>query len=255
MEYNLYMHVNSITNEKYIGITKDIKKRFSANGEQYNPKGKFNSRFYNAISKYGWEAFQTEILESGLSFKDACEKEISKIKELKEKGEVLYNISKGGNGGVIYEEHPKGMKGKPQTKYQKHNHKQWASVKENNCMTNGSVIWGETHEHPKGMKGKKHTEEHKKRISEMMKKKHPHAERYKVIFPNGTEKHYIGLNNLSKDLGISNTFARKVYRSGKPFKLSEKATSNKEILKKLEGMQIIKDNTEVIKGIKEPLKP
>ena len=255
MGYFLYLHKNKVTNGKYVGITKDPKKRFSGEGTQYKPKGKCVSRFYNAILKYGWESFETEILESGLTFEEACQKEIDKIKELKEKGEVLYNIADGGNGGLIYAEHPKGMKGKPQTEHQKKSHREWASNKENNCMTNGSVIWGETHEHPKGMKGKKHTSEHKKRISEMMKNNHPHADVHKVIYPNGNEKSYKSLSQLCEDLKISTPFARKIRRSGEPFVLSEKVTSNREVLEKLEGIRIIKDNTEVTKGTKEPLVP
>ena len=64
MSFNLYVHTNKITNEKYIGITSQkCENRWGINGNGY----KLQPKFYNAIQKYGWENFKHEILYQNLS--------------------------------------------------------------------------------------------------------------------------------------------------------------------------------------------
>jgi group I intron endonuclease len=56
--YKIYCLTNLITNEKYIGVTKQkMIRRFKA-GKGYKPTTKINL----AIQKYGWENFDYEIL-------------------------------------------------------------------------------------------------------------------------------------------------------------------------------------------------
>lgn len=93
--YTVYMHVNKINNKKYIGLTKDIKRRWSCNGAEYRKQylGK-------AIEKYGWENFEHVILYQGLSRNEACQKEIEMISYYNTSDKNLgYNISPGGEDG------------------------------------------------------------------------------------------------------------------------------------------------------------
>lgn len=56
--YKVYCLTNTITNEKYIGVTKQqLEKRFKA-GKGYKLKTKINL----AIQKYGWKNFKCKIL-------------------------------------------------------------------------------------------------------------------------------------------------------------------------------------------------
>lgn len=68
--YCVYMH--TVPNGKvYIGITSQEPSRRWRKGEGY----KTNKAFYFAIQKYGWENINHEILYSGLSKEEACDKE------------------------------------------------------------------------------------------------------------------------------------------------------------------------------------
>lgn len=218
------MHHNKFNGKVYIGITNNPKRRWRHNGIEYKPPKTENQNgrmFWNAIQKYGWKSFEHIVLEKKLSFEEAIEREKHYIKlynsSNKDHG---YNISLGGNGGLVYSEHPRGMKGKPQTVHQKISHKIWASNKDNNCMTNGLVVWGLTHDHPKGMKGKKHTEEHKKRVSENFSRgKHPNAR--KIITTIGDQELEFGcIGDCLEHFGISTTIFYKLVKSGKPFVVS-----------------------------------
>ena len=90
----VYCHTNKINGKKYIGITcKEPHKRWS-NGNGY--KGQ---KFYNAITKYGWDSFEHEVLFNELTLEEANKKEIELIKKYnttnKNNG---YNRSNGGDG-------------------------------------------------------------------------------------------------------------------------------------------------------------
>lgn len=170
--YCVYIHRNKINNKAYCGMTNNIKARWRNKGIAYKPyKGDTSNRlFWNAVVKYGFESFEHVILYDNLTFDEACEKERQVIKELNLNNRSYgYNIAEGGNGGHIYSEHPKGMKGKSHSEKWKKEHSEWALLDDNNCMRNGVVIWGETHEHPRGMLGKHHTKEHNMLVSEKLK--------------------------------------------------------------------------------------
>lgn len=92
--YKVYCLTNTITNEKYIGVTKQkIYGRFKA-GKGYKPTTKINL----AIEKYGWKNFKYEILFECDDKELAGEKEKEYIKMFNtvEKG---YNNASGGFKG------------------------------------------------------------------------------------------------------------------------------------------------------------
>lgn len=95
MSYCVYCHTNKINGKKYVGITSQKPEKRWGNGNNYVD----NTYFYKAIKKYGWEEFSHEILFTGLSRKDAQDKEIELIAKWdlnnRSKG---YNIQKGGEG-------------------------------------------------------------------------------------------------------------------------------------------------------------
>lgn len=168
--YYVYIHTNKINNKKYCGYTNNIQNRWRNNGIAYKPpKNRENTRpFYNAIMKYGWHNFKHEIIFETNDKEKAKNKEIEIINRLdlrnRHKG---YNVAVGGDGGRIYIDHPRGMKGKQQTQYSIDLAKQ--RFLEDNPMD--YIKWGITHPHPKGMEGKIHSEETKKRISETLKQR------------------------------------------------------------------------------------
>ena len=59
----VYMHTNIYNGKCYIGTAKDPKIRWAYNGIYY----KGSPRFYNAIKKYGWSAFVSQVLFEDLT--------------------------------------------------------------------------------------------------------------------------------------------------------------------------------------------
>ena len=96
--YTLYMHICSINNKKYIGITmQEVNKRWG-NGRCYGKSLFFN----NAIKKYGWDNFEHEVVLRNLTKEEAEMFEIEMIKYYKTTNpEFGYNISHG--GGILSE--------------------------------------------------------------------------------------------------------------------------------------------------------
>ncbi len=96
--YTVYRHI-SPNGKSYIGITKQKPERRFQNGYGYHTQKAFN----RAIEKYGWNNFKHEILETGLTEKEACEKEAYYIEEVfhsfAPKG---YNTREGGIAGRNY---------------------------------------------------------------------------------------------------------------------------------------------------------
>ena len=87
------MHTNKINNKRYIGITgQDTPEDRWRNGRGYR-----TGYFKNAISKYGWDNFEHEILEDGLTLDEANEKEKYYIQFYNSFGENGYNLTFGGD--------------------------------------------------------------------------------------------------------------------------------------------------------------
>lgn len=93
----VYKHTNKQNGSSYIGITKtDVETR------KY--LGYFNStKFYYALEKYGWDNFETTILEEGLTVDEACEKEKYYIKKF-DTLNTGYNLDHGGRYSTHSEE-------------------------------------------------------------------------------------------------------------------------------------------------------
>ncbi|ARM69057.1 hypothetical protein vBSauCG_140 [Staphylococcus phage vB_Sau_CG] len=239
-KYVVYKITNTFNGKMYIGMSNNLKTRWSGKGRQYKPsKGSTTARpFYNAIQKYGWDSFKKEILFEGLSKEEAWELEILKIEEFqttdKDKG---YNIAPGGNGGKVYQVHPKGMLGKHHTN--ENNIRQSEFMRNNNPMK--EVVWGETHEHPKGMLGKKHTEEKKNQVSETLKKKGHAKKKVIVLFPDNETKYFNSINDCASYFNVSPTssFLRGLLKSGRPYIASPQIKGDRlKKFKALEGIVI-----------------
>lgn len=66
--YTVYMHTNTITNKKYIGITcQSCQARWRNGGMGY----KSQPKFFSAIVQYGWDNFTHEIIAENLTSKEA----------------------------------------------------------------------------------------------------------------------------------------------------------------------------------------
>lgn len=80
--YCLYEHVFP-DGKKYIGISKNPHRRWKADGSGYIS----NRPMWKAIQKYGWDKIQHNILASGLSCKEAKNRETEEI----EKADSIHN--------------------------------------------------------------------------------------------------------------------------------------------------------------------
>lgn len=92
--YKIYAYVNKYNNCMYIGTTKrTLVQRAGRNGKLY----KECTRFYNAICKYGFDAFIPMIIENGLTREQASEREAYYVELFNTRDpEFGYNTCKGG---------------------------------------------------------------------------------------------------------------------------------------------------------------
>lgn len=93
-DHKVYKYTNKINGKVYIGRTcQSLRRRAHFNGTGY----KKCAYFWRAIQKYGWENFEGEILEEGLTDVEASEREAFYMKEFssldRNKG---YNTLEGG---------------------------------------------------------------------------------------------------------------------------------------------------------------
>ena len=97
--YKIYKYTNLINGKIYIGQTiGDLTYRAGHNGYKYRKC----PYFYNAIQKYGWKNFTSEILQDNLTRTQANELEIEYIKKFNSQNpEIGYNISDGGNTNSV----------------------------------------------------------------------------------------------------------------------------------------------------------
>lgn len=91
--YCIYAHLNLINDKVYIGISKDVKKRWRNKEHGYKHCGKI----YNAFKKYGWDNFAHIVMWDNLSWEEACEQEKLWIWLFKFAG-TSYNMTDGGEG-------------------------------------------------------------------------------------------------------------------------------------------------------------
>lgn len=135
----------------YVGITsRTPENRWGKNGCNYSTSPKF----YAAINKYGWNNFEHEILETGLSKEEACLREqyyIQKFNSLSPNG---YNLTSGGEMTEMSDEARKKLS--------------------KSMMGNKNGLGHKCSEEKKkkisdAQKGKTFTKEHKRHISEAKK--------------------------------------------------------------------------------------
>lgn len=244
-EYCVYKITNTINNKLYIGLSKDLNKRWSHNGDMYKPKNKNSSRFYNAIMKYGWSSFKKEIIKDNLNKEEAAKLEKDLINKYNTRNKNFgYNIAEGGFGGKIYLTHPKGFLNKKHTEEWKKNHSKAMAGKNN-------PFYGKSHKvHPKGFLNKKHTQYSKNKTSQTMKDKGINKKRIKSISPEGKEKTFSSVSECCVfylDRKNSNVIL-KLLKSGEKYKIHK--SLNKHLIpvyKPLEGyrFEYEKDDSEI----------
>lgn len=160
----IYRFTNSKTNESYIGKWQGNLSRFY---RRYNEPNQFdtNSKFVNAIRKYGLNWFKFEILKDNIQDKE-------ELKNLEKYFIALYNtfngfgynMTEGGDGGCGNFGKNKGMKYGPKSYITKQKMSNW--------QQNGNAYWC----------GKTQSEEHKKKKSEAQKRKFTNEEINKITF-------------------------------------------------------------------------
>lgn len=94
-DYYIYKHTTP-SGKCYIGYSRQYypNSRWRKNGTGY----KYNLAFWNAICKYGWDNIKHEILERGLSFEEANNREIYYISLYKSNDKRFgYNLTAGGS--------------------------------------------------------------------------------------------------------------------------------------------------------------
>lgn len=118
--YVIYKHTCVITGKSYIGFTSDIARRT----REHRRSGGSRSIFRNAIQKYGWENFTTEILVESDSREETLQREITLIAEHNTQAPRGYNITTGGECPNHTDESKKKMSaaklGIPKSEKEKH---------------------------------------------------------------------------------------------------------------------------------------
>lgn len=165
MEYVVYKAVNQINGYIYIGITNNFKQRLRehkscANSDSY----RYQSRFYNAIRKYGFENFKFEIIETVEDRKTLEEREIYWISYYNSTDKkVGYNITPGGTGGKTHDVSGKNnpMYGKRYTEEEKKKIGEYSKGRKRTEETKRKIS--------EALKGKERSEEHRRHLSESNK--------------------------------------------------------------------------------------
>jgi len=99
--YTVYMHELKNDGRMYIGQTVNIAERWACRGAKY----KACRHFWNAIKKYGWDAFNHIALYSGLSKQEADALEMLLIsKHDSSDPRKGFNLRGGGQRGTVSEE-------------------------------------------------------------------------------------------------------------------------------------------------------
>ena len=100
----IYKFTNKINNKVYIGKSQNLLQRYQSHKRNYNNSKlqDYNTKFYRALRKYGFENFDYEILEQSDSFTNEQinekEKYYIKLYNSIEKG---YNIQAGGGDTTV----------------------------------------------------------------------------------------------------------------------------------------------------------
>lgn len=102
--FHVYLIKNSENDKMYVGVTtKGYEHRFSNHKYQSRKNGRC-SALYAAMRKHGDEKFSVELLEACHSFEHMNERERHWIKELNTMSPNGYNLTDGGDAGVLVPE-------------------------------------------------------------------------------------------------------------------------------------------------------
>lgn len=97
--YIVYQHKNKANGKMYFGITsRKPSERWGRNGAGY----KSTPHFFNAITKYGWDNFEHNIVKEELTKEEACQLEKWLIKQYQTQNPLYgYNVFEGGEAPSI----------------------------------------------------------------------------------------------------------------------------------------------------------
>lgn len=180
--YSIYKYINRVNNKVYIGQTMtSLRERAQSNGSNY----KGCPKFYGAIQKYGWDAFEAEIIDVAYSVEEANEKEKYYIKYYKSTDDEFgYNIDFGGQNGPVSEIAREKISEKVKERYtdktknpmygKKHSEESKKKQSEKKVGANNPMFgttWTDVQRKNSGTKGKKLnlTEEHRTKLRKRMK--------------------------------------------------------------------------------------
>lgn len=178
MAWIVYKHT-SPSNKVYIGITsKEPIRRFGCKGQRY----KNNAHFWSAIQKYGWDAFNHEILNDNLTFEQACQIEKDLIAKYKSYDPKFgYNIALGGQGFIMTDEQRIKLSERAKLIYSTPEKKKELSERSKAMWANEEFHKNHIGEkHP--MYGKRHSKESREKIGLTRKER--------GIKPHNTGKHW-----------------------------------------------------------------
>lgn len=103
--FHVYKITNTENGKLYIGITqKGYKRRFLDHLWQSRKSRKSCRALYAAINKYGENSFKVDLIETCKNRDELNEREIFWIKELNTLSPNGYNLTKGGDAGVMSDE-------------------------------------------------------------------------------------------------------------------------------------------------------
>lgn len=198
MAYTVYCYTNIFNGKKYIGITSmSTTARAGKNGYRY--KGCL--KFMSAIKKYGFDAFEKEILYVGLTKEEAEQKEIELIAQYNTTDSKFgYNISAGGGVACTSEETRRKISEKRKEYYKTHEAWNKGTGKKKEIIHKDRVAWNKgkhlTEEQKmilsRKNKGKHHSEETRKKISDTWKRLY--------LDPEIKERQIKGLKSCKREL-------------------------------------------------------
>ena len=97
----LYKAYNPISDSYYIGKTVNTLRQRKTQHKADAKLLRNNSVFHKAIRKYGFDVFVWKVIGNYMNVDELNIAEINTIKNLRDKGFRLYNLSKGGDGGDV----------------------------------------------------------------------------------------------------------------------------------------------------------
>jgi group I intron endonuclease len=151
--FSVYKATNKINGKSYVGCTGDYTLRLYHHKRSALQLNEQNSMFYRALRKYGWDAFEWEIICQSLDGEYTMNFLEPYFIEQYDTYKNGYNMNKGGNGTLLY---PTGRK---------------TIITEETKKKISETLMGHTHSEETRKKiglsgiGRKHTDEAKKKIS------------------------------------------------------------------------------------------